>query len=101
MGGKEMVELLFRGMLASYLLFYAFEIHQHPSRFTALVQDNVNTYAALLAQDWQWVAVGNVLQYYSQFLVVMSLAVVCRLRFGKTFGWLTVLLNLMLTWNRI
>lgn len=88
-------------MLASYLLFYAFEIHQHPSRFTALVQDNVNTYAGWLGQDWQWSVEGNLLQYYSQFLVVMSLAVVCRLRFGKTFGWLTVLLNLMLTWNRI
>lgn len=101
MGGKEMMELLFRGMLASYLLFYAFEIHQHPSRFTALVQNNLNTYAALLGQDWQWLADESLLQYYSQFLVVMSLTVVCKLRFGKTFGWLTALFNLMLTWNRI
>lgn len=96
-----MMELLFRGMLASYLLFYAFEIHQHPSRFITLVQDNLSTYAGILGQNWQWIAVENVLQYYSQFLVVMSLAVVCKLRFGKTFGWLTVLFNLMLTWNRI
>ena len=101
MGAQEMVELLFRGMLASYLLFYAFEIHQHPSRFTNLVQGNLNAYAGWLGQDWQWMAVGNVLQYYSQLLVVMSLAVVCRLRFGKAFGWLAVLLNLMLTWNRV
>lgn len=56
-----MMELLFRGMLASYLLFYAFEIHQHPSRFTALVQGNVNTYAGWLGQDWQWIVIGNLL----------------------------------------
>lgn len=32
-------------------------------------------------------------------LVLMSLAVLCGTRFGKTFGWMVALVNLMLMWT--
>lgn len=96
-----LLELLAKGLLASYLLLFAFEIHQRPLRFAPLISANLASYAQMLGLEWEGAAqVEKYLFNYSQLLVLMSLAVVCGTKFGKTFGWVVVLLNLALTWSK-
>jgi hypothetical protein len=96
-----LLELLSKGLLASYLLLFAFEIHHHPLRFAPLIAHNLNFYAEVAGQAWEWTTqVDKYLLNYAQMLVLMSLAVVCGTRFGKIFAWIVVLLNLALTWNK-
>jgi hypothetical protein len=99
---KELIELVFKGLLASYLLFYAFEMHKHPQKFTALLSTNLSYYEEMLGTEWELASrVESYLLYYCQFLVVMSLTIVCGMRFGRYFGWIAVAVHLMLTWSRI
>ena len=38
------VEVLAKGLLASYLLLFAFEIHQKPVKFVSLLTNNLQAY---------------------------------------------------------
>lgn len=78
-------------------------MHQHPHKFITTIANNLKSYSQVIAYEWneEWqVHVESHLLHYCQFLVVMSLAVVCGMRLGKYFGWLAVALNLALTWNK-
>jgi hypothetical protein len=96
-------ELLFKGVLASYLLVFAFEMHKHPLKFVALITSNLQLYLSMLGGRWEqeWaILVESHMLHYCQFLVVMSMAVVCGMRFGKALGWLAIVINLALTWSK-
>jgi hypothetical protein len=95
-----LVELLFKGMLASYLLLFAFEIHKHPQKFATVMSHNLRSYVEAAGYEWGFNIIESQLLYYCQFLVLISLAIVCGMRFGDKLGWLVVLLNLVLTWNK-
>lgn len=98
---KGITELIFKGLLASYLLLFAFEIHKHPQHFLPLIANNLAHYAQCIGYEADWPPLVNrFLLYYTQFLVLITLTIVCGMRFGKKFGWVAVGVNLALTWSQ-
>jgi hypothetical protein len=42
---NALIEILFRGLLASYFLLFAFEIHKHPLKMAPIITENLRKYS--------------------------------------------------------
>lgn len=97
-------EILFRGVLASYLVLFAMDIKTYPTRWTNVLNTNIDNYSQYLAiPDFkvseevapEW------LNYYCQWLILCSLLIISGLRAGKVVAWFAIILNFVACWTEL
>jgi hypothetical protein len=95
---------MFRGILASYLLLVAMEMHQHQLQYASLVTNNIKILmrALLIELSEEFNSlVMRTLPYYSKFIVAVSLATVCGMKMGQRIGWVLIITNLVFLWSQV